>query len=130
MRRAVMAFVVAALGACDDAADGRDAQGDAQDSDGESEVDPCELAPVLTWDNFGAGFLVENCQPCHASGAVDRHDAPRAVVFDTRADAAARADRILERAVNVPEMPPAGGVSAADRALLEAWVLCDLSRDR
>lgn len=92
--------------------------------------DWCDEAPVTTWHNFGAGFLVENCQPCHASASVDRHDAPKSVVFDSPADVAERKERILARATGLsPEMPPAGGVSDEDRARLEAWLRCDFDPD-
>jgi len=110
-----------ALGACDDA------EG-ATTTDTVSEaIDWCEVAPVVTWDNFGQGFLVENCQPCHASASLARHDAPEDVVFDTVDDVIARRERILIKATgDEPEMPPAGGVSVEDRALLEVWLRCDL----
>lgn len=88
--------------------------------------DWCDEAPLTTWNNFGQGFLVENCQPCHASTSVDRHDAPKSVVFDAPEDVASRRDRILARATGAaPDMPPAGGVSDEDRARLEAWLRCD-----
>lgn len=85
----------------------------------------CDQAPVLTWDNFGAGFLLENCQPCHASGADDRHDAPRTVAFDSLERVVILRGAILDQATGPePPMPPAGGVSDSDRALLEAWLEC------
>jgi len=88
--------------------------------------DWCAEAPVTTWNNFGQGFLVENCQPCHASTSVDRHDAPESVTFDTPDEVADHRARILVKATgDAPDMPPAGGVSEEDRARLEAWLLCD-----
>lgn len=115
------ALVVCALLGCDDDATPRpDVVGDT------SVIDWCESAPVLTWDNFGAGFLTENCQPCHARLSQARHDAPEDVNFDTREDVALHRPRILVRAIgDEPDMPPAGGVSIEDRALLEAWLHCD-----
>jgi hypothetical protein len=86
----------------------------------------CEQAPVTTWANFGHGFLLENCQPCHATTSVDRHQAPAQVVFDTPEDVLLRKVGILRMATGAePLMPPAGGVSEADRARLEAWLRCD-----
>ena len=71
-----------------------DAGGDSADPAG---ADACADAPVTTWDNFGAGFVTENCQACHASTAPDRHDAPPDVTFDTEDDALRWGDRILAR---------------------------------
>ena len=88
--------------------------------------DWCAQAPVTTWSNFGEGFLTENCQPCHATSSVDRHEAPESVTFDGPADVSRHRARILINATgDEPDMPPAGGVSAEDRARLEAWLLCD-----
>jgi uncharacterized membrane protein len=90
----------------------------------------CDGAPVTTWDNFGAGFLKENCQPCHASTVAveDRQFAPVAVTFDTEADVWPLADRILARATgDAPTMPPRGGVTDDDRDRLEVWLTCGAS---
>lgn len=85
----------------------------------------CADTAVVTWDNFGEAFLVENCQGCHARGAADRHGAPPDVAFDTRADALRQADRILARSAGEDAtMPPGGGVSAEDRRRLTAWLGC------
>lgn len=85
----------------------------------------CADAPVVTWDNFGEGFLTESCQSCHAAETPDRHGAPEEVTFDTEADALAWADRILARAAaDPPTMPPAGGTHADDRELLTIWLTC------
>jgi uncharacterized membrane protein len=87
--------------------------------------DVCQDTAVLTWDNFGEGFLVTNCQGCHASTAADRHDAPADVTFDTRDEALARADRILARTTSdPPTMPPGGGVSDEDRHKVTVWLTC------
>ena len=80
---------------------------------------------MLSWANFAEGFLVENCQSCHASTSVDRHGAPAGVVFDTLNDALEQAARIGVRAAgDDATMPPAGGISEEDRALLAAWLAC------
>lgn len=90
----------------------------------------CDDAPVVTWNNFGQGFLIENCQSCHASTSPNRHDAPEAVVFDTLADVKAQKDRIQARALGEdPTMPPEGGVSDDDRALLQIWLDCWLDQE-
>ncbi len=85
----------------------------------------CDGAPVTTWDNFGAGFLTENCQPCHASTSPDRQGAPEDVVFDTEEHVWSVAPAILEMATGEdPLMPPRGGVSEEDRYRLEVWLTC------
>jgi hypothetical protein len=97
-------------------------------ADGEDTADLpaiCEDAPVVTWDNFGAGFVKESCQPCHASTAAERHDAPDTVVFDTEHDVQLWSAQILDIATGEsPTMPPQGGVSDDDRYLLEVWLTC------
>lgn len=94
----------------------------ADDSGGE---DLCAEAPVVTWANFGEGFMLENCQSCHAESAVDRHDAPVGVAFDTPEDIARWAERILARAAgDAPTMPPGGGTVADDREMLRIWLEC------
>lgn len=85
----------------------------------------CEDAPVVTWENFGQGFTIENCQSCHASTAPNRYGAPPYVVFDTHNDVKTWRERMLDRATgDAPTMPPGGGVSEEDRALLEIWLTC------
>jgi uncharacterized membrane protein len=88
-------------------------------------ADPCAGVPTLDWDNFGHGFLLQNCQGCHASTAVDRHYAPDDVTFDTVEQAWAHKDAILRAAAgDDPTMPPRGGVSDDDRTRLGWWLNC------
>jgi uncharacterized membrane protein len=89
-------------------------------------VSECDSGiPALTWDNFGQGFLLENCQSCHAGSAQNRHDAPEKVTFDNKAQAWYWAERILARALgDEADMPPAGGVSEDDKQRLEWWLTC------
>lgn len=86
----------------------------------------CDEAPLLGWANFGEGFLLDNCSACHAQTSPERHGAPDAAHFDTVADVRTWQAQIAARAA-APEggMPPAGGVSDTDRALLGAWLRCD-----
>ena len=96
-------------------------EGDATDALPEA----CNGAPITTWDNFGAGFVTENCQPCHASTAPNRQGAPEDVRFDTEEDVWSLAPAILERATGEePTMPPRGGVTEDDRYRLEVWLTC------
>ncbi len=92
---------------------------------GEKGTDSAACESNVTWDSFGRGFLTENCQTCHASTSPDRNGAPQNVVFDTEADAMAQAGSILALATGeTPRMPPAGGVTDADRATLAEWLSC------
>ena len=85
----------------------------------------CADAPVLTWDNFGAGFTRHYCQGCHASGVTNRYGAPEQVVFDTVDDAWLWQERILARSVGADaDMPPAGGTTADDQVRLRLWLAC------
>lgn len=87
--------------------------------------DACADVPQLTWENFGEGFLVENCQGCHASDARDRYGAPEAATFDTPEQAWAWSERILAVATgDAPTMPPSGGATADDRVRLGWWLEC------
>ena len=91
-----------------------------------AESSACETGtPSLSWDNFGEGFLLENCQPCHAGNAQNRFEAPEEVTFDNKAQAWYWAERILARATGEDaDMPPAGGVSDDDKQRLEWWLTC------
>ena len=85
----------------------------------------CQAAPVITYANFGQGFLKENCQPCHATSSPNRNGAPESVTFDSLDDALAHADRILAVVPgNDARMPPAGGVSEDDQYRVEVWLTC------
>lgn len=85
----------------------------------------CDDAPPTTWDNFGAGFITENCQSCHASTSSNRYDAPVDVLFDGEDDLWEHSADILNVATgDRPIMPPRGGVSEADRERLEILLQC------
>lgn len=85
----------------------------------------CDGQPVVTYDNFGAGFMTENCQSCHASTSTDRQEAPEDVTFDTLEDVRETSPLILSVAAgDASQMPPEGGVDEDDRLLLEIWLRC------
>ncbi len=95
------------------------------DTGGDSADAFCHDVPRLEWENFGDGFITQNCQPCHASTAVDRYGAPADVTFDDEDETLAWTERILARAAgDDPDMPPAGGVDDTDREKLEIWLTC------
>ncbi len=85
----------------------------------------CADAPLLTYDNFGRGFLTQNCQPCHATAAPDRHGANPSVTFDSYEDVVLEWDAIAAMATgDDPAMPPAGGILDEDREKLAIWLAC------
>ncbi len=94
-----------------------------EDDTGTVDTGPCADVPLMTYANFGRGFLTEYCQGCHASTTLDRHDAPETVTFDTLELAWEQADRILERSLG-GTMPPSGGASEDDLTRLEWWLTC------
>jgi mono/diheme cytochrome c family protein len=85
----------------------------------------CDDAPVVTWNNFGDGFLTENCRACHSVNAYDRHDAPDDLNFDTLDDVRPQVPVMLAHTTGTaPDMPPEGGVAEDDRYLFEVWLKC------
>jgi uncharacterized membrane protein len=85
----------------------------------------CQDVPRLEWENFGDGFMTQNCQPCHASTSAARYGAPEDTIFDTEEETLALADRVLARATgDDADMPPAGGVEDDDMLKLEIWLTC------
>ena len=85
----------------------------------------CSDVPILSYENFGQGFLNENCQACHALRSNDRHGAPIDVNFDSRDAVHRLAARILDRAAGrAPSMPPGGGVVDEQRTNIEIWLRC------
>jgi len=92
------------------------------------EVDPdaCETS-YLDYDNFGAPFVINWCRGCHSSEvpAGMRQKAPADANFDTLAQVRMWSERIANRAAGtMPNMPPAGGPTAQERALLAEWIAC------
>lgn len=126
-------MILLGLLACDGEPEETDTPGDSGSADTDTdtdtgdavEVDICEDAPVATWENFGQGFMTENCQSCHASTASNRRGAPIGATFDDLESTLVWTDRILARATgdNI-SMPPQGGVGEDDRYLLEVWLTC------
>jgi uncharacterized membrane protein len=87
---------------------------------------PCAGEPVVTWTDFGAGFVSAYCDACHAPDTPDRHGAPPDAVFDTFPTFRADADRVRARVLEAGDMPPGGGVTDQDRAHLEILLRCGL----
>lgn len=99
--------------------------GKQDDSAIDSLVGFCSDVPLQTYDNFGQGFMTENCQVCHASSAINHYFAPEDVYFDTKEDCWRWKDRILARSAgDDATMPPNGGVTEDDRIRLRWWLEC------
>lgn len=102
--------------------------GDGDPGGGDPPIDPgaCETS-YLDYDNFGEPFLLDWCAGCHSAGLPlnMRQMAPPDVNFDTREGVSQFAARIAARASGpTATMPPAGGPSAEERALLAEWISC------
>ncbi len=84
----------------------------------------CADPPVITWDNYGEGLIIEHCQPCHASSALDRYGAPEDATFDDHEQVLAWKERILIRSLGEGGMPPSRPLLEIDQAMLEVWLRC------
>lgn len=85
----------------------------------------CAEAPVVTWESHGQALLTQWCQPCHGSGAANRHGAPEGVSFDTYEQALTWKERILAvTAADNPTMPPGIDLPEEDRYRLDVWLTC------
>jgi len=121
----LLALALACGGAQDDSAATPIDSGSGDSAEPDWATLSCDEAPVVTWNNFGAGFVGHYCQGCHASTSVDRYGAPESVTFDTVDAVWAFRDRVLARSTgNAPSMPPAGGTNANDRQKLQWWLEC------
>ncbi|MEO8701840.1 MAG: c-type cytochrome [Kofleriaceae bacterium] len=90
------------------------------------EIDPAlcpESGTPLTYDNFGAGFMADNCNRCHSEA---KSGAPRAFNFDTVEAVRDHADRIFARAAadNVSMPPGPDDPPPAEREQLAEWLAC------
>ncbi len=80
----------------------------------------------LTYNNFGASFILNWCRDCHSAELPPamRQDAPTDINFDTLDEIRAWSQRISLTAGTATTMPPAGGPSADERKLLVEWLRC------
>lgn len=91
-------------------------------------VDPgaCETS-YLDYGTFGEPFLLDWCNGCHSAALPlnMRQMAPPDINFDSLDGVRRLSDRITARGTGaMPTMPPAGGPSAEERALLAEWIAC------
>jgi len=82
--------------------------------------------PEVTYESFAGPFFLDWCTGCHSSALAkgERQEAPLDTNFNTLDGIRSRSDRILEKAVHTHAMPPAGGPSDEERALLGEWFSC------
>jgi uncharacterized membrane protein len=80
----------------------------------------------LSYDDFGEPFIANWCRGCHSEGNIPgmRQGAPPDVNFDTLAEVRSYAGEIVDMAGTGRMMPPAGGPSDAERAMLIEWISC------
>jgi uncharacterized membrane protein len=92
-----------------------------------SDTDPACDRSYLRYDNFGSPFIINWCRACHSAELPPdmRQQAPAGVNFDTLTEIRAWSPSIAfttgdDRAT----MPPAGGPSSSERAMLVEWLRC------
>lgn len=87
----------------------------------------CPPDSTLTWGNFGAPFMLDWCTGCHADtlGPDARADAPMEIDLNRLEEVRANMDLVwAEAGDHNTTMPPAGGPTAEERALLGEWLAC------
>jgi uncharacterized membrane protein len=96
----------------------------------------CPDGNILTWENFGQGFMSTWCTSCHSSSLAEgqRADAPLGVDFDSYELVRSQAVRIFARAADDQSepgwMPPAGGPTVSERYNLGDWLACNAPREQ
>jgi hypothetical protein len=85
----------------------------------------CDTSP-LTYENYGAPYLLTWCVPCHSSelAEADRQEAPVEANYDSHQGVIDNLDGILFWAVESEEMPPVGGPTDDDKDLFAEWIEC------
>lgn len=89
--------------------------------------DPACETSILTYDNFGALFMLDWCRGCHSAAIPEdmRQGAPLEFNFEDLDTIRELAPRIALKATGaMPVMPPAAGPSDEERALLAEWLAC------
>jgi hypothetical protein len=108
---------------------------DKEDSAGEAGPD-CARRPALTWDNFGKPHMDKHCNGCHSVliPLAQRQNAPVGVDFNTYSDVLEWYARIIARSttkvLDQPSMPPGGGPSEQELAMVLEWLECEVARDK
>ena len=109
--------------------------GDKADSANEAGPD-CSRHPALNWDNFGKPHMDKHCNGCHSVliPLEQRQNAPIGVDFNTYGDVLEWYDRIIARStkkvLDEPSMPPGGGLSDGELAMVLEWFECEVAKDK
>jgi hypothetical protein len=84
----------------------------------------------VSYESFAGPFLLSWCTGCHASSLAEgqRQGAPPGIDFDSESGVRSHIERIAARVAD-HTMPPAGGPSDEERALLLEWVDCGMPGD-
>lgn len=125
--RYVMAIAVllVALVACSEPPEGKDSGA------------TCPPADKPDYASFGMAFFDTYCLDCHSTSkaGADRHDAPIAINFDTRALVRENTSNIDKQAAWGPDahnviMPPDGEIQPTDaeRLRLGEYIACEIGR--
>ncbi|MFT5685841.1 MAG: hypothetical protein ACI8RZ_006795 [Myxococcota bacterium] len=79
------------------------------------------------WWSAGQPLMLDFCAGCHSSHLTGdaRFGAPDGVDLETLEGALQHTDRIEARALESGDMPPGGGMSAAQLERLSAWLACE-----
>ena len=92
----------------------------------------CDREPALSFDNFGEAFMAKHCTGCHSvlhEGDL-REGAPLGIDLNTYIDVLQWVERIEVRALENLDMPPGGGPSEDERAMLSEWLQCAVYPDK
>ncbi len=92
----------------------------------------CDREPPVTWENWGEAYIATFCVGCHSAllEGDERRGATPGVDLNNYGDVMRHVDRIEARATGPePTMPPSGGPSAEQVALLEEWLHCTVRPD-
>lgn len=86
----------------------------------------CEGGTELTYENFGATFMLRHCNMCHVPGLEDRHGAPEGFDFDDLAQIRKHAAHIYVRSAgDNASMPPGpDDPPIEERDQLAEWLAC------
>ncbi len=99
------------------------------------DVEPAAVVAAAecgTWASVGEPFALTWCTSCHSSTLPEglRYSAPVGLDFDTLDAVREHAEVVATAALgDSPRMPPAGGVPAAERARMAAWLACGAPGD-
>ena len=76
----------------------------------------CPPDSTLTYDNFGATFMADNCLSCHTTKEQPHLTSVAAIRSHTK--------KIISEAVTSTSMPQDASMSDDERALLGEWLTC------